>query len=86
MRSVVTIRDLSDNEIDAYVATGEPLDKAGGYAIQGEAASMVASVRWVLHERCRASALRHETLAGVRWLSPEADSICPEQTASIAAH
>jgi len=42
--SSVTIRDLSDAEIDAYVATGEPLDKAGGYAIQGEAASMVASV------------------------------------------
>ncbi len=42
--SSVTIRDLVDDEIDAYVATGEPLDKAGGYAIQGEAASMVSAV------------------------------------------
>lgn len=44
VRSEVTIRALSEAEIDAYVLTGEPLDKAGGYAIQGEAASMVESV------------------------------------------
>ena len=44
VRSEVSIRDLLDGEIDAYAATREPLDKAGGYAIQGEAASMVESV------------------------------------------
>lgn len=44
VRSQVHIRSLSDSEIERYVATGEPLDKAGGYAIQGEAASMVAAV------------------------------------------
>jgi MAF protein len=32
--SDVTMRDYSDAEIDAYVATGDPLDKAGAYAIQ----------------------------------------------------
>ncbi len=42
--SRVRIRALSLQEIERYVATGEPLDKAGGYAIQGEAASMV---EWV---------------------------------------
>lgn len=41
----VTFRTLSADEIDAYVATGEPRDKAGAYAIQGIAAAFVTSVR-----------------------------------------
>lgn len=31
----VHVRDYTDAEIEAYIATGEPWDKAGGYAIQG---------------------------------------------------
>ena len=34
----IHFRDLSDKEINAYVATGEPMDKAGAYGIQGGAA------------------------------------------------
>jgi septum formation protein len=34
----VTFRPLTDAEIDAYIATGEPMDKAGAYGIQGGAA------------------------------------------------
>ena len=36
-RSAVRFRALSDREIAAYIATGEPMDKAGAYGIQGKA-------------------------------------------------
>ena len=41
----VSFRPLTDNEIEAYLLTGEPMDKAGAYAIQGCAALFVAAVR-----------------------------------------
>ena len=37
----VTFRDFAEDELAAYLATGEPLDKAGAYAIQGEGAALV---------------------------------------------
>jgi septum formation protein len=40
----VTFRALSDAEIAAYVASGEPADKAGAYAIQGGAAPFVRAL------------------------------------------
>jgi len=42
--TIVRFRDLESDEIDAYVATGEPLDKAGAYGIQGGAAAFVAGL------------------------------------------
>jgi septum formation protein len=39
--TLVTMNELSDAEIRDYVATGEPMDKAGAYAIQGMAS------RWI---------------------------------------
>lgn len=40
----VSFRPLNDNEIRTYVATGEPFDKAGAYAIQGLASKFVTRV------------------------------------------
>lgn len=44
-RSEVRFRDLSAAEVAAYWDTGEPHDKAGGYAIQGAGAVFVADLR-----------------------------------------
>jgi nucleoside triphosphate pyrophosphatase len=41
--STVSIKSISENEIRSYIATGEPLDKAGAYAIQGEGSFLVES-------------------------------------------
>jgi septum formation protein len=42
--TVVLFRDLSYEEIDAYISTGEPLDKAGAYAIQGRGELFVENI------------------------------------------
>jgi len=41
--SQVKIKPLTDQEIEDYIATGEPMDKAGAYAIQGKGSFMVRS-------------------------------------------
>jgi septum formation protein len=40
--SRVSFRTLTNDEIERYVATGEPFDKAGAYAIQGRGAAFVS--------------------------------------------
>ena len=40
----IYIRKLTSAEIDAYVKSGEPLDKAGAYAIQGLGAAIVGGI------------------------------------------
>ena len=47
----VKFRDLSDREIEAYVAHGEPMDKAGAYGIQGLGAIFVESISVLLNVR-----------------------------------
>ncbi len=40
----VKFRRLRDDEIEAYIATGEPMDKAGAYGIQGYGATIVERI------------------------------------------
>jgi septum formation protein len=48
-RTGVTVVPLRDDDVAAYVETGEPLDKAGGYAIQGRGGRFVAAVDGNVH-------------------------------------
>ncbi len=43
-RTAVHVLPMSDEEIRAYIATGEPMDKAGAYGIQGRFAVYVAGI------------------------------------------
>lgn len=45
VRSLVRIKKLAPSEIDWYIQTGEPFDKAGGYAAQGIGSFMIESIR-----------------------------------------
>ena len=42
--TLVTMSELSDEDIQSYIATGEPLDKAGAYAIQGIASRWISRI------------------------------------------
>ncbi len=44
-RTDITFRPLGEEEIEAYIAGGEPMDKAGAYAIQGEGQKFVTVIR-----------------------------------------
>lgn len=44
VRTAIAFRPIGDAEIDAYIATGEPFDKAGAYGIQGAAGAFVERV------------------------------------------
>ena len=71
VESRVTFRALRDAEIDEYVASGEPLDKAGAYGIQGRGGGFIsrlegsrANVMGLPTERVVAALMRHGAKAG----------------------
>lgn len=41
----VTFKELNSEEIEDYISTDEPYDKAGGYGLQGRASSMIKEIR-----------------------------------------
>jgi len=43
-KTAVYMRDLSENEISAYIETGEPMDKAGAYGIQGAGSALIEKI------------------------------------------
>lgn len=49
VRSDVKFKDLNEEEIASYIETGEPMDKAGSYAIQGIGAKLVREVKGSYH-------------------------------------
>lgn len=84
--SRVVMNPYSDEELAGYVATGEPMDKAGAYALQGIGGKLVQEV-----EGCRTNvvglplcAVRRALLkAGVEVLPLPPDGYCPFCTLSI---
>lgn len=44
VKTMVSFKNLSEEEIDAYIKTGEPSDKAGAYAIQGKASAFIKGI------------------------------------------
>lgn len=44
IETFVTFRKISHREMEAYIKTGEPFDKAGGYGIQGRAMGFIENV------------------------------------------
>ncbi|MFW6774646.1 Maf family protein [Nocardioides sp. CPCC 205120] len=68
--TVVHFADVDDEEIAAYVATGEPLDVAGGFTLEGRGAAFVTGVEGDPHNVVGVSVPLLRTLCaelGLRW-------------------
>jgi septum formation protein len=78
--SRVWMRDCSDAELEGYVATGEPLDKAGAYAVQGIGGKLVERVEGCYFNVVGMPLCEIRTLlegAALDVLSPPPGGFCP---------
>lgn len=77
VRTVVTMRPYSDQEIAAYIASGDPFDKAGGYAIQHAGFHPVARIDGCYNNVVGLPLCRVKTaLASVGWGNVTAPDGC----------
>ena len=93
--SEVTMREYADSEIEAYIESGEPFDKAGGYAIQDRVFAPVSALSGcylnvVGFPLCEVMRLMSEVGVNVRlkpeWRAPErCPSDCPVRVVSEVA-
>jgi len=84
--ALVRFYPLDEREIAEYVASGEPLDKAGGYGIQGRAAALVESIAGDFYTVMGFPLARFvRTLRRLGFSLPTANPVAPS-TAASAAH
>jgi septum formation protein len=83
----VKFAELDEEVIDAYVATGEPMDKAGSYGIQGLAGTFVTSINGCYHNvmGLPISRLCTEMLPFLRVMTASASSSTTTTAAAAAA-
>jgi nucleoside triphosphate pyrophosphatase len=79
--STVFMRDFTEDELGRYVATDEPYDKAGAYALQGEGGKLVASV-----EGCMNNVIGLPVCAVRRALAANGVRVLPYPYGGFCAH
>ena len=79
--TTVVMRDYSDAEIEAYVASGEPMDKAGAYAVQDETFHPAARV-----EGCYANVMGLPLCTLVELLKDSGSDTVPPRVPEICAN
>lgn len=84
--ATVTMHPYTEIAIGAYLATGEPFDKAGAYAVQGAGGALVAAVQGcyttvVGLPLCRVAALLHD--AGFVFPQNPATSCVPDRSCAL---
>jgi septum formation protein len=78
--TAVRFLTLSDTEIDGYIATGEPMDKAGAYAIQGRAARWIPRVEGCYFNVVGLPLALVGTMLEAAGITPPAEDPAPGQT------